>query len=106
MNSRAIAFAGSVPSPIALIGPGEEVVTSCTVIDPDHFAVGFESGRIEVISLTPDREGHKQTLAVAFPLSAPTDLKVSRSERGVYLAAVAGGLVWFDLSPLRLREQS
>lgn len=85
---------------------GEEVVTSCTVIDPNHFAVGYESGRIEVISLTPDREGHRQTLAVAFPLSAPTDLKVSRSERGVYLAAVAEGLVWFDLSPLRLREQS
>jgi hypothetical protein len=79
---------------------GDEVVTSCTVIDPDHFAVGYESGRIEIISFAPDREGRRQKLAVGFPLSAPTDLKVSRSERGVYLAAVAGGLVWFDLSVL------
>jgi hypothetical protein len=85
---------------------GDEVVTSCTVIDPDHFAVGYESGRIEVFSLVPNREGRRRILAVGFPLSAPTDLNVWRGERGVYLAAVAGGLVWFDLSVLYRKKPS
>jgi hypothetical protein len=61
----------------------------------EHLAVGYyQSGRIELRRISSLSE----VVAVGYTSGDPTQLCVVRRREGVFLVAVAGELVWFDVS--------
>jgi hypothetical protein len=67
---------------------------------PDLLAVGYSSGRIEVLSVRPGETDAHRCRAVAFTLQRPTDMALSEGPRGRFLVVLAGEVLWFDLAPL------
>jgi hypothetical protein len=60
-------------------------------------AVGYASGKIEILALNEDPP---RVLAVAFTLTPPDDLAVTRGPAGEHLVVLAGEVIWFNLASL------
>jgi hypothetical protein len=88
----------SLSAPPAAIDLGDDEVRCCTAVDFGRVAIGYASGRIEVVAARPDSHGRKCVSAVAFTWSAPSDLRISHGPQGSYLVAVDGGLVWYKMA--------
>ena len=83
----------NAPSKVAL----REAVRCWCALGAGRMAVGYASGRIEILSLNEERA---RVLAVGFTLTPPEDLAVSRGPSGTYLVVVAEDVFWFNLDAL------
>jgi hypothetical protein len=78
----------------------DEEISAAAFVGVDLLAVGYASGRIEVLSIQPGEPEASRCRAVAFTLQRPTDMVLSEGPRGRFLVVLAGEVLWFDLAPL------